>query len=233
MGGFLWLLVNPVCQILVYGFVFNVVLKLKLGGLGIGTDSFFLFFLTGMFPWLAFSEGVVRCSGILHENSNLVTKVRFPVELLPTTGVLASFFINGIGFALFLLYLLAKGMLSLDIFLVPVVFAGFFLFSMGVSMLVAAISVFLRDVQQALPIVLFVWFYTTPILYPKEMVPEVFRFAFYLNPVFPFTELFHGLILGTGPSLQWIVLSGLWLFFSWCLGLSIFFKLRPSFGDVL
>ena len=233
MGGALWLLVMPLCQILVYIFVFDAVLKIRLNSLHTGTNSFVLFFLTGMFPWLAFSEGLSRCSGILYENSNLITKVRFPIELLPTIGVLGSFVINGCGFLIFTLYLGLIGKIGWQLIFIPLLFILFFLMTIGFAAIISALSVFLKDIQQALPIILFVWFYFTPILYPKEMVPEYFRYLFFINPVFPFMELFHSLLLGTTPSITHIVLSLSWTVAVCMFGLYLFSRLKTSFADVL
>jgi lipopolysaccharide transport system permease protein len=105
MGGSFWLLATPLCHILIYSFVFSVILKIRLSHQEVGTESFVLFLLAGLFPWMAFSEGLIRCTGILIENANIITKVVLPVELLPTIGLSGTFFVNGVGMSLFVAYL--------------------------------------------------------------------------------------------------------------------------------
>ena len=100
MGGSFWLMITPLSQILIYSFVFSVILKIRLSRQEVGTESFVLFLLAGLFPWMAFSEGLIRCTGILIENANIITKVVLPVELLPTVGLSGTFFVNGFGMSL-------------------------------------------------------------------------------------------------------------------------------------
>ncbi|WP_083186784.1 ABC transporter permease [Dissulfuribacter thermophilus] len=232
-GGLLWVIAMPLSQILVYLFVFNTVFKVKLDRLQVGTDSFALFFLCGMFPWICFQEGIYRCCSILLENSNLITKVNFPVEILPTSALSTNFFINGAGFIIFLLYVLLVKGLTISVIFLPLIFMAFFLFSIGLGHIVAGATVFLRDIQHLLPVVLFVWFYLTPIIYPKTMVPNTFHFLFLLNPIYPFVELIRAAVFGTPIKGVEALFSLAWTFLSFFGGIFFFNKVKSSFADIL
>ena len=233
-GGALWTLITPVVTILVFMFIFSTVLRIRVSAFETGTDSFFIYFLSGYFPWLIFSESLNRSVNILIENSNLITKVSFPVELLPAGTVISSFLINGIGMVLFYGYLTITGYLDLTWILVPLVIIPLhILFISGLSYILAALCVFIRDMRDILGLILMVWFYATPIIYPVSMVPESFSVLIQLNPLTWFVELYRGVSLmhqiSWFPLIQVSVLSLL----TYCLGAWFFMRARPAFGDVL
>ena len=86
-AGILWAVMNPLATIVVYLFVFSLVLRVTVSMEEAGTTLFSLFFLSGLLPWLLFAEGLSRSVGCLLDNANLITKVVFPVELLPVGAV--------------------------------------------------------------------------------------------------------------------------------------------------
>ncbi|NIA08910.1 MAG: ABC transporter permease [Nitrospiraceae bacterium] len=233
MGGSFWLLVTPLSQILIYSFVFSVVLKIRLSRQEVGTGSFVLFLLAGLFPWMAFSEGLTRCTGILIENANIITKVVLPIELLPTVGLSASFFVNGVGMSLFVVYLMWAHFLSWTWLWLSLLILLFFLFALGLAAFLSALCVFLRDTQQILPIIIFIWFYLTPIIYPISMIPSRFHVYLYFNPVFPFIALFQGILLNQTMDPRLLGIAAIWTLVSLFFGTFFFERLRHSFADVL
>ena len=160
-----------------------------------GTDSFAVYFLTGLLPWTAFSEALTNATEALLGRANLITKVAFPLEILPMTGVMVSFCLNALGFAMFLIYLIWKGYFHMAWLWLPVVISSHMVFTLGLVALISALSVFLRDVRQFMGTVLSLWFFLTPIIYPLSMVPENLRWMMKLNPMYPFVELYHQVLL--------------------------------------
>ncbi len=233
MGGSFWLLVTPLSQILIYSFVFSVILKIRLSRQEVGTESFTLFLLAGLFPWMAFSEGLTRCTGILTENANIITKVVLPIELLPTVGLSGTFFVNGVGMSLFVAYLVWAGFISWTWLYLPLLILLFFFFALGLAAFLSALCVFLRDTQQILPIIIFIWFYLTPIIYPISMIPSRFRFYLYFNPVYPFISLFQTILLHQTMDPVLLGIASIWTLISLFLGTFFFERLRHSFADVL
>ena len=232
-GGLLWVVITPLSQILVYIFVFNTVLKIKLNALEVGTSSFVLFFLIGIFPWICFQEGIARCSAVLLEHANLITKVQFPVAILPTSAIITSFFVNTIGLLIFLVYLAFTAQLTLKALAFPVIYTAFFLFTVGLGLLISSITVFIRDIQHLIQITLFVWFYLTPIIYPVDMIPDKFMPLMTLNPVLPFLELMRASIFALPFEGLDIGLALFWTALAFLGGTSIFYRLKTAFGDAL
>jgi ABC-type polysaccharide/polyol phosphate export permease len=181
--GFFWSVINPVVLLVSYTFVFSMVLGLKPVA-DSGTDSFALFLFCSILPWLFFQDAVQRSSTVVIDHSNLVTKTLFPTEILPLVVLLAAVVNHAIGFTILLaVILLVLGKVSLFILFVPVYFLVLALFTLGVSWLVAALNVFVRDVSQILGVVLTFWFWFTPIFYSAERFPPKLLFLVHCNPL--------------------------------------------------
>lgn len=237
--GKLWPLLNQVSQLLIYTYVFGVVLKLKLSLAGLPEDNSFVFGLwlfAGLLPWLAFSGGLSQAATSVIAQSNLVKKVVFPLTLLPLVPILSSFIESTFGLmALITFVVLATQKLHPTLLLLPLVWLPQLCLTAGLGFLTAGLTVFLRDIPQTLGVVLNLWFYATPLIYPANMIPQPFQsWVFWLNPMAAVGELYRDMIL-TGTVTHWsewavativsilILIGGLWCYR----------KLRPAFADVL
>jgi lipopolysaccharide transport system permease protein len=232
-AGVLWTLIHPLATIVVYLFLFSVVMRVQVSVEQTGTGRFAVFFLSGLFPWLLFAESLSRSVGSLVDNANLITRVVFPVELLPMSTVAATFIVNGVGMTLFLGYLAIGGYghttWALLLLLVPMEIA----FTLGAVFLVTAACVFLRDVRELLGIVLMVWFFGTPILYPASMIPHSLRLFFRLNPMAFFVDLYRDALLVHEIHWMPLAIAGLLAAVSYGIGAWFFMRAKPAFGDVL
>jgi lipopolysaccharide transport system permease protein len=233
VGGFMWSLLTPLANLFIYIFVFSVVLNIRLKAMETGTESFAVFFLAGMLPWLAFSEALNSSTDLFLGRANLITKVAFPLELLPLTGLVVPFFFNGLGFVMYLCYLVLKGYAHVGWLWLPVVIGVHMAFTLGLIILISSLTVFLRDVKQFVGIVISLWFFLTPIIYPLSMVPETYRWMIMLNPMYPFIDLYHQVLLqgsvsyamlGCGVGLAALVFVG---------GMLVFERSKYAFADVL
>ena len=229
----MWSLLTPLANLLIYIFVFSVILKIRLKPMETGTDSFAVFFLAGMLPWLAFSEALSTATDVFLGRANLITKVAFPLEVLPLTGTVVPFFLQGLGFVMFLGYLIFKGYFHIGWLWLPVVIVVHMAFTLGLVILISSLSVFLRDIKQFIGTALTLWFFLTPIIYPLSMVPEKFRWMIKLNPMYPFIELYHQVLLHHG--ITWGLLGhATGLASISFLGAVLFFgRSKRAFADVL
>jgi ABC-type polysaccharide/polyol phosphate export permease len=233
--GIFWSIINPIIMLLVFTFVFSIVFNIRIGGYG-REGGFLEFFLCGFLPWLAFQEGAIRSTSIIVENTNLVKRVRFPSELLILSTVISIFFLQLIGFGIFIgvLFIFGKIRGSSTFLLIPLVFLLQIIFTTGLGFFLSSIQVFFRDVAQMTQSLFWVWFYGTPVVYAISMVPEKFRKILMINPMTHLLEIYRVLILqGKWP--DW----GNFLYFSlisivlFILGERVFFKLKPTFDDYL
>jgi ABC-type polysaccharide/polyol phosphate export permease len=183
--GRLWPVLQPALLLAVYSLVFTKMLSIPLKPVGatvpIGEGWITPFFmLSGILPWLCTVESVTRCTAVVVENGNLIKKVAFPSELLPTYSTVVGFVQMLIGFALFVpLYVVVVLVTTKDggagellrhlaWFPVPVVLQ--FVFVAGLGMLLAALNVYVRDIGQAVPLATMIWMFLSPIFYRVEMI---------------------------------------------------------------
>lgn len=236
--GNLWPLLNQLSQLLIYTYVFSIVLnvKLSLKGLPANDATFGLWLFAGLLPWIAFTGGLAQAASSVLVQPNLVKKVVFPLALLPLVPVLSTFIESAFGLmALIVLVAVSSGTLHSTLALLPLVWLPQLLFTAGLGYFAAGFTVFLRDIPQTLGMILNLWFYLTPIVYPASVIPEQFRgWVFWLNPPAAIAEIYRDLVLVGEVQHwgEWGVASIISLIVFW-LGLWCYQRLRPAFADVL
>ena len=241
--GFFWSFANPLLLLVVYTFVFSVVLPARFEGVD---DNYALFLFCGLLPWTWFSSALTESSNSLLVNGNLIKKVLFPAEVLPVVAVLANmvhFFLALpiLVVALFLFAATPPGLIELLLF--PAVVAVQFVLTLGLGLMLAALTVHFRDIKDLLANVLTLWFFATPILYPWTMVaergPSVFglppagKVLMDLNPFAHIAISYQEILFFDGPFGHWkwllaLALGGVVLFLA---GYALFDRLRDSFAE--
>ncbi|MBW4554988.1 MAG: ABC transporter permease [Trichormus sp. ATA11-4-KO1] len=237
LGNF-WPLVNQLSQLLIYTYVFSIVLRVKLTltSLPESNFTFGLWLFAGLLPWIAFSGGLMQSAGSVVGQPNLVKKVVFPLALLPLVPILSTFIESSFGLmALIFFVAIQAHTLHTTLALLPLVWLTQLLLTAGLGYLAAGLTVFLRDIPQTLGVVLNIWMYLTPIIYPASAIPEAWRnWVFWLNPLTAIAEVYRDLIL-VGEVQHW----GEWGVASaiavviFCCGFAVYRRLRPAFADVL
>jgi ABC-type polysaccharide/polyol phosphate export permease len=232
--GFFWSVIHPLTQLLIYYFVFAVVMKMRLGP-EYGGASFAVWLIAGLLPWMLFAEAVTRAPNAVLEQSSLVKKMVFPSEIFPIVNLTAAIVNHLIGLAILLGFLVLSGYgLSFKIVLiVPYLFLTAFLV-LGISWLLSSVNVFLRDIGQIISVVVNIWFFLTPVIYPSSLIPESVRGLLGLNPMLYVVDGYRMAILGKSEmgvaGLAYLFVVGIAIF---VLGGLTFKKLKPAFADVL
>lgn len=172
LTGFAWLILQPLILLAVYAFVFSTIFKARIPE---AADIGFVPYLAVAFwPWTAFSEAILRATGCITSNSELIGKVAFASEQLPLASVTATFIMHMIGYLSVLVILQLMGTPIQWLYLliaIPVLFL-LWVFACSIALFTSAIQVFIRDVAQILPPLMTFWFFTTPILYGASLLPE-------------------------------------------------------------
>lgn len=233
--GLAWSFFNPLLMLAIYTFVFSFVFKARWGTTGTSRAEFALILFAGLTIHTLFSECIMRAPGIIPANANYVKKVVFPLEILCWINLGSALFhaLISIGILLVALLFVTHG-LHWTIVLMPLILLPYMLGIMGVSWALAALGVFMKDINQAIGALLTVLMFMTPIFYPVTAIPEQYRFWIYMNPLTWVVEQFRNVIVfGVVPSAyQWMLslaigcalgTAGFWLFQ----------KLRKGFADVL
>jgi len=233
--GVFWTFLQPVLFILLYWLVFSQILKIKIQA-DTGEVPFIAFLLSGLLPWFALQEGIVRGASSIVDKRNILKKVIFPVELFPLTSVISAFIHHCIGIIIFLLvYFFWKGTVSpMQLVAIVVLLSLQIVLTSGLSLLFSSLAVYLRDITQILVIVFQLFLYVSPILYPMTFVPERFKTIIHLNPFTALIESYHNIILyGRLPELFSIVYLLVLTIGAAYAGVYIFRRLKGGFADVL
>ena len=233
--GIFWTFLQPLFFILLYWIVFSQIMKIRIQS-DTGDIPFFVFLLSGLLPWFALQEGIIRGASSIVEKRQVIKKVIFPAELFPLSSAMCAFIHYGIGIFLFLGgFFVWKGGISLFqlSFIVGLLLLQLALTS-GLSLLIASLSVYIRDIIQIIGVVFQVIFYLSTILYPITSVPETLRGVIFLNPITSLVEAYHSVILyGKYPE-TWSTLYLLsFTIVSVVSGIVVFRKLKRGFSDVL
>ncbi len=240
--GWTWSLLNPLATMVIFTMVFRFFLKVQIEpGDPSGLHVFAIFLLCGLLPWNLLANGMSGSMGALIANSNLIKKVFFPREILVASNI-ASWVVS---------FLLELGVLA-----VVLVVAGNFvlpwlvptlglvivqtMFVVGLGLLVSVLNVYFRDVQHLIGILLQIWFYATPIVYPITVVrdalddhPALFT-VYKLNPMVRFVEAYRDCLYDLRfpallDSLYLVGVSAATL----ALGVFVFSKLEPKLAEEL
>lgn len=198
-----WNVVHPLAMIAIYTLVFSKVMKAKMGG-GLEDNPFgyTIYLCAGLIPWIFLSDTITRGTDTFVENSHLLKKVAFPLELMPMVTVGSGFVTFLISMALYLLLTVATGIkLTMALVALPVAMALLALFAWGLAMFFGAVNVFFRDAKQIVAIIFQVWFWLTPVVYFVTAVPSKWTWLFALNPAYYYVAMFQSIfVTGALPS---------------------------------
>lgn len=187
--GFLWVLLNPLLQMAIIGFVFSFFIKIP---------NYYLFLFTGLLPWTFFSQSINKATASIVSERRLLQKAKFAIETIPLSIVVSNFLHLIASLVLLLIFLTITSSLSPNIlFLVPAL-VWFFVLAAGVSILTSSLQVRFRDTNYIVRTILTLGFYATPIIYTLSFIPEKLHPLFALNPLVSIFELFHKSFLNQG-----------------------------------
>ena len=226
--GFAWAFVNPLTQMLILSFVFSKILRVSSEG-----EPYPLFLFVGLVPWIFFSGAIGSATDAVVNASSLVTKVYFPREILPTAAVFTKLVDLAFGMlilvGLMIYYGAPPGPTALWF---PVIFAIQMIFTLGLSLPLAAANLFFHDVRFLVGVALNLWFYLTPVLYPVDIIPEEYRWIYEINPMAIFIHAYRRVLLhGDAPAPESMLVGLAISVVVFILGYYTFKKLEPGFAD--
>ena len=228
--GLAWVVLQPLVAALIFAVIFG-----RFGNLPSDGSPYILFVFTSLLPWNFFAGALQRAGNSLVNDSRLISKVYIPRLIIPlasTGAVLIDFAVTlAVLAVLMALYRvpLTWHILALPFFLLQTAVLG-----VGVSLWLSALNVQYRDFMYALPFLVQVWMYASPVVYSTSLVPERWRFLFGLNPAVGFIEGFRWSLLGAGSLTPAMVLVttvvGLLTLLG---GAYVFRRIERGFADVL
>jgi len=199
--GLFWTLLNPLFTVAILVTVFSYVLRIQV-------DQYWAFLISGLFVWNFLQQCLYVAVALLRDSAHLNRSVYFPREILLLSAALSKMveFLIELAIVALVLLVFRHHSVPSSFAVTPILIVILFLMAVGLMFPLAVLAVFFYDVQQALPIVILLLFYLSPVFYPVEMVPESFRLYMYLNPVTGILSLFH-LVFYDGLWPSWTMLA--------------------------
>jgi lipopolysaccharide transport system permease protein len=247
--GQLWSLANPLALMLIYTIVFAVIIRVEPeAGDPSGLDIFAVWLLCALLPWTFFANVVSAGAGSLVANAGLIQKVSFSRLVLPLSLVGSSVYNWLFEMAVLVIVLLIVGSFVLPwIPLVLVIMLLLAVFAAGVALMLAIANVYFRDTQYFLSIILQMWMYLSPIIYPTSLVvqkseeiggiagtPVSIESIYNLNPMVHFIEVFRSLLYDNRwPDLTEWAICALWAVASLFIGLVVFRRNERNLAEAL
>ncbi len=229
LGG-LWAVIQPAFTMLVFTLFFGRLAKMPSDGI-----PYPIFVYAGLLPWTYFANAVSASGNSLVGSANLITKVYFPRLIVPASAALAGlldFFI-----ALFVLAALMayyRFIPGAAILLFPVLVALTFLCAVGVGLWLSALNVQYRDIRYAIPFLIQIWMFVSPVIYPVSLVKERYQWLLAINPMGGVIHAYRASLLGH-QSVDWqlLGLSTLIILALFLGGLGYFKRMERTFADIV
>ncbi len=226
--GYAWSILNPLAQALVFFVAFQYIFKVKI-------ENYVLFLILGLFPWQWFLNSVVASSVSMISNANLIKKTVFPREYIVYAGVLNDMvhFVLSLPVLGLFLIIYHQPIYFPHIILFPVLVLVQLFIILGISLLVASVNVFFRDLERLIAILLNMLFYATPIIYALGMIPDSLKFIIYLNPLALLIINYRDIFLFGAVNWPYFWLSIVYAVGIFLFGYVTFNRLKPRFAEVL
>jgi lipopolysaccharide transport system permease protein len=201
--GAAWAIIQPLFTMIVFTLFFG-----KLAGLEAKTGGipYSIFAYAGLLPWMFFSNAVTNSGNSLVGSANLITKVYFPRMIIPAASVGAGLVDFAIAFVILFVLMAYYGVaLSVTIVILPVLVLLTTLLAIAVGMWFSALNVKYRDIRYALPFVIQLWMFVSPVIYPPSLVPERYRWLLFCNPLTGIIDGYRSALFG--QSFDWLAIG--------------------------
>jgi lipopolysaccharide transport system permease protein len=204
--GVLWVVLQPVLNMLVFTLFFGRLAKLPSDGL-----PYPVFYFAALVPWTYFAYALQMTTNVVVDNQQVITKVYFPRLILPISAVLSGLVDFCIGFGVLAIFTAAYRIRpTLAALWLPVLLLLAVLTALGVGLWMSALNALYRDVRYVVPFVVSFWMFASPVAYPSSLVPVKWRWLYGLNPMAGVIDGFRWAITGRGqaPGLLLLASSG-------------------------
>jgi lipopolysaccharide transport system permease protein len=234
--GLLWSLVTPIVMLSIYTFVFQTVFKSRWSdSSGETTLSFAIILFLGLTVHGLLTEILTKSPVLIVNNQNFVKKIVFPLDILPWVTLMGGLFTFIISFSLLLILILCElKTIPVTALLLPIILLPYCILLLGVSWFLAALGVYLRDIQQITGTLSTLLLFLSPVFYSTSILPAQFQTLLFLNPLSYVVEASRAvLIYGNLPSFSGLAIYSCIAVVVAYTGNFFFRKVKPGFADVL
>ena len=226
--GFLWTFVNPLLQLVVYSIIFPFVMKFN-------QENYAMFLFVALIPWNFFTASMQSSCGLIVWNSNMVTKVYFPREVLPISFTLSGVFNMLFSYAIvFPMLALFRVPFTWYLLWLPVLIICQSILCLGLSLLVSSVNVYFRDIEYIIGIAMMALYFLTPIMYDISNLPERLQRIMFINPMTGYIIMYIDVTFnGVGVNIGMLAFSLVYSIIVFIVGAVTFEKLQRRFTEVL
>lgn len=225
-----WAIIQPFAMMVIFTIIFS-----KFAKVDTGDTPYAVFSYAALLPWQLFSTSVTRGGTSIADNGSIVKKIYFPREVCPVSAVgaaLVDFAVASVMLVLLMLFY-HVGISALAL-LLPVVLIIQLMLTFGIIFFLSAVNAFYRDIGFGLPLVLQIWMYASPVVYPISLVPERYQQLYMLNPMTPVIDSFRRVLVEDQmPHWNYLGIAAGVAFVCMIIGYSYFKRAEGLFADVL
>ena len=225
--GMFWTLLNPLFQIAIYTFVFMVIFKSDI-------ENYYVYLTAGMVPWTFFNEAVGQGASSVINNGDMTKKIYFPREVLPIASVLAKFVNMLLAFIIVFAFIIIGGV-GVDlkiIWLLPLIWIQEFVLALGFTLIFSAITVYLRDMEYIVGVLMMAWIWGTPIMYSLDILPSNVVNLLKINPMTLIVSNYHDILYyKVLPNIDNMIIVTIEAFVICIIGEIVFYKLEGGFAE--
>ncbi len=193
--GQLWYILSPIITIFIYTVIFSDFMKMKLNIID-NTYAYSIYLVPGLLAWTAFSTILMRLSTSFSEKANLIKKINVPMFTFQLSIVITEFFLFLLSIVLSLgfLLLVSQPITWIFLWMIPVMVLQT-LFAFGLGVILSLFTPFFKDLKEAIPIIIQLWFWTTPIIYISDMIADKYPALLVYNPFYYFVQIYQNIFL--------------------------------------
>jgi len=227
--GMLWTLLNPLFQIAIYTFVFSIIFPSSI-------KHYYIYLTAGIVPWTFFSEAVGQGTASVVANADMTKKIYFPREVLPIASVTAKFINMLLAFIIVFAFVIigGVGINPRVIWLLPVVMVAEYFLALGFTLFFSAVTVYLRDMEYVVGILMMAWIWATPIMYTMDKLPQWVQQLLIINPMTMIVMNYHDILYYQKLSSISVLLIAIGVgIIATVIGEVVFVKLEGNFAEEL
>lgn len=227
--GALWAIIQPLFPMLIFTLFFGRLAKMPSDGI-----PYSIFAYAALLPWTYFASAVANSSSSIVGSSSLITKVYFPRMIIPAASVLAALLDFLIAFSLLVVLMVwHRQPASIALIMLLPLTTILTLLALGIGLLFSGLTVKYRDIRFALPFLVQVWMFATPVIYPASLVPDKWRWALALNPMTGIVEGFRSALFGRPFAWGFLLYSALFAVGMIVYAAYSFRRMERGFADLI
>lgn len=227
--GVIWVVMQPLLTTLIFTVFLGILVRVPSDG-----KPYPLFVYIGLLPWTFFSSAVIQSGNSIVTSAHLITKVYFPRLIIPAAAVAARLVDFAVSFVILVgLMIHYRVGLTMNVTILPLMILLVTLLALGLGMLVSALNVKYRDMGVMLPVLVQLWMFVSPVLYPLSLVPEKWRGVYSLNPMVGIITGFRSALLNEAFNWRALTVSAAIIVVLFFFSIYLFRRVEKGFADVI